>query len=175
MRAPEEGEEDDDDFEEVPEKEGYEPHIPDHLRVEYGEFVQVQMTERLPFPTGIPIIQMISRGIWAHSRVKAEMSRRVSRESLCLFEVVDFKEQGLKAEFERRGQMFCYQNSFNGSWGKAGKHKKVVHHKVKHQVSLCKILFFHFDFEVKWDLAIFSWHHFSILLNSCTFNKLQWE
>ncbi|XP_040191197.1 LOW QUALITY PROTEIN: UV-stimulated scaffold protein A [Rana temporaria] len=28
--------EDEDDFEEVPEKEGYEPHIPDHLRAEYG-------------------------------------------------------------------------------------------------------------------------------------------
>ncbi|MGH0174169.1 UNVERIFIED_CONTAM: hypothetical protein FKN15_067152 [Acipenser sinensis] len=28
--------EEDDDFEEVPEKEGYEPHIPDHLRGEYG-------------------------------------------------------------------------------------------------------------------------------------------
>ncbi|XP_072192161.1 UV-stimulated scaffold protein A [Excalfactoria chinensis] len=27
---------DDDDFVEVPEKEGYEPHIPDHLRKEYG-------------------------------------------------------------------------------------------------------------------------------------------
>ncbi|XP_060783442.1 UV-stimulated scaffold protein A isoform X2 [Neoarius graeffei] len=26
----------DDDFEEVPEKEGYEPHIPEHLRFEYG-------------------------------------------------------------------------------------------------------------------------------------------
>ncbi|XP_051505467.1 UV-stimulated scaffold protein A isoform X1 [Myxocyprinus asiaticus] len=36
MRAPEDGEEDDDDFEEVPEKEGYEPHIPEHLRAEYG-------------------------------------------------------------------------------------------------------------------------------------------
>ncbi|KAA0709119.1 UV-stimulated scaffold protein A [Triplophysa tibetana] len=36
MRAPEEGEEEDDDFEEVPEKEGYEAHIPEHLRVEYG-------------------------------------------------------------------------------------------------------------------------------------------
>ncbi|KAM5192310.1 UV-stimulated scaffold protein A [Mantella aurantiaca] len=29
-------EEEEDDFEEVPEKEGYEPHIPDHLRAEYG-------------------------------------------------------------------------------------------------------------------------------------------
>ncbi|XP_030046946.1 LOW QUALITY PROTEIN: UV-stimulated scaffold protein A [Microcaecilia unicolor] len=29
-------EEDDDDFVEVPEKEGFEPHIPDHLRKEYG-------------------------------------------------------------------------------------------------------------------------------------------
>ncbi|KAM4555064.1 UV-stimulated scaffold protein A isoform 2-T2 [Odontesthes bonariensis] len=29
-------EEDDDDFDEVPEKEGYEPHIPEHLRAEYG-------------------------------------------------------------------------------------------------------------------------------------------
>ncbi|XP_072262684.1 UV-stimulated scaffold protein A [Pyxicephalus adspersus] len=28
--------EEEDDFEEVPEKEGYEPHIPDHLRAEYG-------------------------------------------------------------------------------------------------------------------------------------------
>ncbi|XP_069060130.1 UV-stimulated scaffold protein A isoform X2 [Pleurodeles waltl] len=28
--------EDDDDFIEVPEKEGYEPHVPDHLRKEYG-------------------------------------------------------------------------------------------------------------------------------------------
>lgn len=48
MRAPEEGEEEDDDFEEVPEKEGYEAHIPEHLRVEYGEFVQVQITEGTP-------------------------------------------------------------------------------------------------------------------------------
>lgn len=29
--------EDDEDFVEVPEKEGYEPHIPDHLWGEYGE------------------------------------------------------------------------------------------------------------------------------------------
>ncbi|XP_073898866.1 UV-stimulated scaffold protein A isoform X4 [Castor canadensis] len=35
--APEDREdEDDEDFVEVPEKEGYEPHIPDHLRAEYG-------------------------------------------------------------------------------------------------------------------------------------------
>ncbi|KAM4810304.1 UV-stimulated scaffold protein A [Rhinophrynus dorsalis] len=34
MRASDEEEED--EFEEVPEKEGYEPHIPDHLRGEYG-------------------------------------------------------------------------------------------------------------------------------------------
>ncbi|NWR16792.1 UVSSA protein, partial [Emberiza fucata] len=32
----EEEEEDEDEFVEVPEKEGYEPHIPDHLRKEYG-------------------------------------------------------------------------------------------------------------------------------------------
>nr|5XV8_A Chain A, UV-stimulated scaffold protein A [Homo sapiens] len=31
-----EEDEDDEDFVEVPEKEGYEPHIPDHLRPEYG-------------------------------------------------------------------------------------------------------------------------------------------
>ena len=31
-------EEDDNDFDEVPEKEGYEPHIPEHLRAEYGQF-----------------------------------------------------------------------------------------------------------------------------------------
>lgn len=74
MRAPEEGEDDDDDFEEVPEKEGYEPHIPEHLRAEYGEFVQVQITEGPPFPTGTPIIQMISCGISAHGSLKAEMS-----------------------------------------------------------------------------------------------------
>uniref|UniRef100_A0A672LQL3 UV-stimulated scaffold protein A n=1 Tax=Sinocyclocheilus grahami TaxID=75366 RepID=A0A672LQL3_SINGR len=43
MRAPEDGEDDDDDFVDVPEKEGYEPHIPEHLRGEYGEFVQVQI------------------------------------------------------------------------------------------------------------------------------------
>nr|XP_023655770.1 UV-stimulated scaffold protein A isoform X1 [Paramormyrops kingsleyae]XP_023655771.1 UV-stimulated scaffold protein A isoform X2 [Paramormyrops kingsleyae] len=38
MRAGADGEEDeeDDDFVEVPEKEGFEPHIPDHLRAEYG-------------------------------------------------------------------------------------------------------------------------------------------
>ncbi|XP_049742529.1 UV-stimulated scaffold protein A isoform X1 [Elephas maximus indicus] len=30
------GSEDEDEFVEVPEKEGYEPHIPDHLRAEYG-------------------------------------------------------------------------------------------------------------------------------------------
>uniref|UniRef100_A0A672LPZ4 UV-stimulated scaffold protein A n=3 Tax=Sinocyclocheilus grahami TaxID=75366 RepID=A0A672LPZ4_SINGR len=36
MRAPEDGEDDDDDFVDVPEKEGYEPHIPEHLRGEYG-------------------------------------------------------------------------------------------------------------------------------------------
>lgn len=31
-----EDDDDSDDFEEVPEKEGYEPHIPEHLRAEYG-------------------------------------------------------------------------------------------------------------------------------------------
>ncbi|XP_030621623.1 UV-stimulated scaffold protein A [Chanos chanos] len=36
MKVSEDGEEDDEDFEEVPEKEGFEPHIPDHLRAEYG-------------------------------------------------------------------------------------------------------------------------------------------
>ncbi|XP_043112973.1 UV-stimulated scaffold protein A isoform X2 [Puntigrus tetrazona] len=36
MRAPEDGEDDDDDFVDVPEKEGYEPFIPEHLRAEYG-------------------------------------------------------------------------------------------------------------------------------------------
>ncbi|XP_008417961.1 UV-stimulated scaffold protein A-like isoform X3 [Poecilia reticulata] len=38
MKATSHGEEDDDEdeFEEVPEKEGYEPHIPEHLRAEYG-------------------------------------------------------------------------------------------------------------------------------------------
>ncbi|KAM6952068.1 UV-stimulated scaffold protein A [Lycodopsis pacificus] len=36
MKAASDGEEDDDDFDEVPEKEGYEPHIPEHLRAEYG-------------------------------------------------------------------------------------------------------------------------------------------
>ncbi|KAM9412815.1 UV-stimulated scaffold protein A [Salvelinus alpinus] len=36
MKAPEGSDDDDDDFEEVPEKEGFEPHIPDHLREEYG-------------------------------------------------------------------------------------------------------------------------------------------
>uniref|UniRef100_A0A8B9ZDK3 UV-stimulated scaffold protein A n=1 Tax=Buteo japonicus TaxID=224669 RepID=A0A8B9ZDK3_9AVES len=33
--------EDEDEFVEVPEKEGYEPHIPDHLRKEYGEFTSM--------------------------------------------------------------------------------------------------------------------------------------
>lgn len=41
MRAPEDGEDSEEDFVDVPEKEGYEPHIPEHLRAEYGEFVQV--------------------------------------------------------------------------------------------------------------------------------------
>ncbi|XP_042668108.1 UV-stimulated scaffold protein A [Centrocercus urophasianus] len=38
MKASDDDDEDDDedDFVEVPEKEGYEPHIPDHLRKEYG-------------------------------------------------------------------------------------------------------------------------------------------
>ncbi|XP_029297071.1 UV-stimulated scaffold protein A isoform X2 [Cottoperca gobio] len=35
MKASSDGD-DDDDFDEVPEKEGYEPHIPEHLRAEYG-------------------------------------------------------------------------------------------------------------------------------------------
>lgn len=37
MRA----DESDDDFEEVPEKEGFEPHVLDDLRVKHGEFIQV--------------------------------------------------------------------------------------------------------------------------------------
>lgn len=32
---------DDEEFVEVPAKEGYEPHIPDHLRKEYGKFAQL--------------------------------------------------------------------------------------------------------------------------------------
>ncbi|XP_061581929.1 UV-stimulated scaffold protein A-like [Cololabis saira] len=35
-KAGSDGEEEDDDFDEVPEKEGFEPHIPEHLRAEYG-------------------------------------------------------------------------------------------------------------------------------------------
>lgn len=35
--ALEDSEDEDQDFVEVPEKEGYEPRIPDHLRAEYGE------------------------------------------------------------------------------------------------------------------------------------------
>ncbi|CAN2388413.1 transcription-coupled nucleotide-excision repair [Pristimantis euphronides] len=35
-RGVSESDSEDNDFEEVPEKEGYEPHIPDHLRPEYG-------------------------------------------------------------------------------------------------------------------------------------------
>ena len=34
MRA---SDDEDEDFEEVPEKEGFEPHIPEHLREEYGK------------------------------------------------------------------------------------------------------------------------------------------
>lgn len=41
MRAPEDGEDSEEEFVDVPEKEGYEPHVPEHLRAEYGEFVQV--------------------------------------------------------------------------------------------------------------------------------------
>ncbi|XP_054370711.1 UV-stimulated scaffold protein A isoform X2 [Molothrus ater] len=36
MKASDDEDEDEDEFVEVPEKEGYEPHIPDHLRKEYG-------------------------------------------------------------------------------------------------------------------------------------------
>ncbi|XP_039509736.1 UV-stimulated scaffold protein A isoform X1 [Pimephales promelas] len=36
MRAHEDGEDSEEDFVDVPEKEGYEPHIPEHLRAEYG-------------------------------------------------------------------------------------------------------------------------------------------
>ncbi|XP_077033941.1 UV-stimulated scaffold protein A isoform X5 [Agelaius phoeniceus] len=36
MKASDDDDEDEDEFVEVPEKEGYEPHIPDHLRKEYG-------------------------------------------------------------------------------------------------------------------------------------------
>lgn len=47
MKATDEDEDDDDDdFVEVPEKEGYEPHIPDHLREEYGLEPRVQKSEQ---------------------------------------------------------------------------------------------------------------------------------
>ncbi|NXA91085.1 UVSSA protein, partial [Melanocharis versteri] len=36
MKASDDDDDDEDEFVEVPEKEGYEPHIPDHLRKEYG-------------------------------------------------------------------------------------------------------------------------------------------
>lgn len=36
VKASSDSDDDDDDFHEVPEKEGYEPHIPEHLRAEYG-------------------------------------------------------------------------------------------------------------------------------------------
>ncbi|XP_004383583.2 UV-stimulated scaffold protein A [Trichechus manatus latirostris] len=44
------GSEDEDEFVEVPEKEGYEPHIPDHLRAEYGldPVAPVQTLEKDP-------------------------------------------------------------------------------------------------------------------------------
>lgn len=47
MKASSEGDDDDDDddddFDEVSEKEGYEPHIPEHLRAEYGKFIFIMM------------------------------------------------------------------------------------------------------------------------------------
>ncbi|KAK7138463.1 hypothetical protein R3I94_013935 [Phoxinus phoxinus] len=36
IRACEDGEDSEEDFVDVPEKEGYEPHVPEHLRAEYG-------------------------------------------------------------------------------------------------------------------------------------------
>ena len=41
----------DDDFEEVEEKEGFEPRIPDHLREEYGlvDKIQKPATEKVQF------------------------------------------------------------------------------------------------------------------------------
>lgn len=45
--------EDEDDFVEVPEKEGYEPHIPDHLRKEYGEFAQLCQALSLHVPAAL--------------------------------------------------------------------------------------------------------------------------
>lgn len=41
MTASSDGE-DDDDFDEVPEKEGYEPNIPEHFRAEYGKFIFIK-------------------------------------------------------------------------------------------------------------------------------------
>lgn len=41
MKALDSDDDDEDEFVEVPEKEGYEPYIPDHLRKEYGEFAQL--------------------------------------------------------------------------------------------------------------------------------------
>lgn len=48
----------DDDFDEVPEKEGYEPHIPEHLRAEYGKFM-FRMTDM--FVIHIPIQPVVPK------------------------------------------------------------------------------------------------------------------
>lgn len=50
----EEEDEEDDDFVEVPEKEGFEPHIPDHLRAEYGEFSRLDPAGSRSWPNKLP-------------------------------------------------------------------------------------------------------------------------
>ncbi|XP_028857874.1 UV-stimulated scaffold protein A isoform X2 [Denticeps clupeoides] len=73
---------DDEDFEEVPEKEGYEPHIPAHLRAEYG-------LEPLPSTSFSVAFQMhpqpdekpsISRAANAPATISASHRRRIREE-----------------------------------------------------------------------------------------------
>ncbi|KAJ7418999.1 UV-stimulated scaffold protein A [Willisornis vidua] len=62
--------EDEDDFVEVPEKEGYEPHIPDHLRKEYGK--RNYPTNKIPF---LSLIVLKKTGLEPQSPPKAPVGK----------------------------------------------------------------------------------------------------
>lgn len=72
MRAPEDGEDSEEDFVDVPEKEGYEPHIPEHLRAEYGldESPSTSASEVKAQPSK-PAVPLVSASL---SRLKRKMS-----------------------------------------------------------------------------------------------------
>uniref|UniRef100_A0A9J8A956 UV-stimulated scaffold protein A n=1 Tax=Cyprinus carpio carpio TaxID=630221 RepID=A0A9J8A956_CYPCA len=132
MRAPEDGEDDDDDFVDVPEKEGYEPHIPEHLRAEYGEFVQVQIIIKDKASVKAPVIPFgVDLYYWGEEQLTAgKIIKNASQHQFWVPHEVEEEVENEELSAEMKSRYITFAGKF-----------KPVEHKCKAPMpngSLCE-------------------------------------